>query len=58
MKNVADVIDRKEVVSALRKRLMDELKKTNDPRLVADGRFFETPPMAGPVGKVKGRKKK
>jgi len=58
MKNVADVIDRKEVVSALRERLMDELKKTNDPRLVADGRFFETPPMAGPVGKVKGRKKK
>ena len=58
MKNVADVIDRKEVVSALRERLMDELKKTNDPRLVADGRFFETPPMAGPVGRVKGRKKK
>jgi len=58
MKNVADVIDRKEVVGALRKRLMDELKKTNDPRLVEDGRFFETPPMAGPVGKVKGRKKK
>lgn len=58
MKNVADVIDRKEVVSALRKRLMDELKKTNDPRLVEGGRFFETPPMAGPVGKAKGRKKK
>ena len=58
LNNVADAIDRKEVVSALRERLMDELKKTNDPRLVADGRFFETPPMAGPVGKVKGRKKK
>ena len=58
LNNVADAIDRKEVVSALRERLMDELKKTDDPRLVADGRFFETPPMAGPVGKVKGRKKK
>ena len=58
LNNVADAIDRKEVVSALRERLMDELKKTDDPRLVADGRFFETPPMAGPVGRVKGRKKK
>ena len=37
---------------------MDELKKTKDPRLVEGGLFFETPPMAGPVGKVKGRKKK
>jgi N-sulfoglucosamine sulfohydrolase len=30
-------------------RLMAELKRTGDPRLIDDGRFFETPPMAGPV---------
>jgi hypothetical protein len=35
--------------AALEKRLMEELKRTGDPRLVDDGRFFETPPMAGPV---------
>ena len=30
---------------------MDELKRTGDPRVVDDGKFFETPPMAGPVAK-------
>jgi hypothetical protein len=28
---------------------LDELRRTADPRLVDDGKFFETPPMAGPV---------
>jgi hypothetical protein len=37
------------VVSKLRERLLDELKRTGDPRLVDDGKFFETPPMAGPL---------
>ena len=31
---------------------MKYLRDTNDPRLVENGKFFETPPMAGPV---KGR---
>ena len=31
----------------LEKRLIDELRRTGDPRLVDDGKFFETPPMAG-----------
>jgi N-sulfoglucosamine sulfohydrolase len=31
----------------LEKRLMDELKRTKDPRLIEDGKFFETEPMAG-----------
>lgn len=31
----------------LEKRLMEELRRTGDPRLVDDGKFFETPPMAG-----------
>jgi arylsulfatase A-like enzyme len=33
----------------LEKRLMGELRRTGDPRLVDDGKFFETPPMAGPL---------
>lgn len=33
----------------LETQLLAELKRTNDPRLVDDGKFFETPPMAGPV---------
>ena len=54
-----------EVKAALEKELMDELAKTGDPRLIEDGRFFETPPMAGPLkhekaaeGKVKAKAKK
>jgi len=58
LKNVANVAGYKEITSALRDRLLDELTKTNDPRLIKNGRFFETPPMAGPVGKPKGGKKK
>ncbi|MCP4847816.1 MAG: sulfatase [Verrucomicrobiaceae bacterium] len=58
MKNMASVAGYRETVTALRNRLMDELKKTKDPRLIEDGRFFETPPMAGPVVKAKGGKKK
>jgi N-sulfoglucosamine sulfohydrolase len=38
-----------EVCAALEDRLMDELVRTGDPRLIDDGRFFETPPMAAPV---------
>ena len=30
-------------------RLMGELTRTGDPRLVDDGKFYETPPMSGPV---------
>lgn len=36
----------------LEARLMDELRRTGDPRVVDDGRFFETPPMAGPTDDV------
>jgi arylsulfatase A-like enzyme len=41
-----------EIVTQLREQLMGELSRTHDPRLVDDGKFFETPPMAGPL---KGR---
>ena len=33
----------------MERRLMAELRRTADPRLVDDGVFFETPPMSGPV---------
>lgn len=40
--------------AAIRKKLeaqlMAELKRAEDPRLVNDGAFFETPPLAGPLG--------
>ena len=32
----------------LERRLLDELRNTNDPRLIDDGKFYETPPMSGP----------
>ena len=59
MKNVATDPRYKEIVAALRDQLMDELVATKDPRLIKDGKFFETPPMAGSPGKAKpGNKKK
>jgi len=30
-------------------RLLGELRRSGDPRMVDDGTFFETPPMAGPL---------
>lgn len=33
----------------LEQQLLDELRRTGDPRVADDGRFFETPPMAGPL---------
>jgi len=49
MKNVAQDPKYAMTRQELENRLLAELKRTGDPRLVADGRFFETPPMAGPV---------
>ncbi len=37
------------IKAKLEKRLLEELKSTGDPRMVNDGAFYETPPMAGPV---------
>ncbi|HEY2252576.1 MAG TPA: sulfatase-like hydrolase/transferase [Planctomycetaceae bacterium] len=33
----------------LEQQLLTELRRTGDPRLVDDGRFFETPPLSGPA---------
>lgn len=38
-----------DVREKLSRQLLEELERTGDPRLVDDGKFFETPPMAGPL---------
>lgn len=58
--NVAADPDYATVRESLNQRLMDELKRTGDPRVIDNGKFFETPPMAGPLPKDSprgGRKK-
>ncbi|MBI5759258.1 MAG: sulfatase [Planctomycetales bacterium] len=47
--NVAGDSKYARVRAEMEQRLLDELRRTGDPRLVDDGKFFETPPMAGPV---------
>lgn len=62
-KNVAEDPAYAEVKAALEKRLMDELSRTGDPRLVNDGAYYENPPLSGPTddgdapkkGKGKGK---
>ena len=49
VKNVAAEPMYEKVRADLERRLMDELTRTADPRVVDDGKFFETPPLAGPV---------
>lgn len=56
--NVADDPRYAEAKEVLERRLMGELKQTGDPRLVDDGRFFETPPMAGPLDKSEPRRRR
>lgn len=59
MNNVVNDKDYCEIASQLRERLMKELTSTNDPRLIDDGKFFETPPMAGPwINKQKKNRNK
>ena len=47
MNNVAKDPAYSKQVTKLCKRLMAYLRSTDDPRLVENGKFFETPPMAG-----------
>lgn len=49
MHNVADDPAYAKVVKDLRERLLAELERTGDPRVINGGQFFESPPMAGPV---------
>ncbi len=58
MKNVAADPDHQATAAALRKKLLHELVSTEDPRMVDDGKFFETAPMAGPVQAAPRKRKK
>jgi arylsulfatase A-like enzyme len=49
VKNVATDPKYASIRAELEARLMAELKRTGDPRLMDDGKFFETPPLAGPL---------
>ncbi|MDX2037131.1 MAG: sulfatase [Isosphaeraceae bacterium] len=57
MRNVAADPAFVEVRGGLERRLLDELKRTGDPRVVGDGRYFEEPPLAGPVSEPAAKKK-
>jgi arylsulfatase A-like enzyme len=50
VRNVATDPAYAQVRADLEKRLIEELRRTGDPRLIDDGKFFETPPLAGPAG--------
>jgi prepilin-type N-terminal cleavage/methylation domain-containing protein len=63
VKNVARDPAYAPVRAELERRLLAELERTGDPRLIDDGKFYETPPMAGPVredtpAKAKAKAKK
>lgn len=48
-RNLAEAPAYAAVKTEMEKRLLDELQRTGDPRLIENGKFFETPPMSGPV---------
>jgi arylsulfatase A-like enzyme len=58
VKNVAAEPKYAKIRGELEHRLMNELRGTGDPRVVDDGKFFETPPMAGPVAEAQPRPSK
>ena len=59
MTNVATLESYASVRRELEQRLLSELKRTNDPRMLDDGKFFETPPMSGPAPEtIQGKKTK
>jgi hypothetical protein len=39
----------KKVVKEMTERLFTILRETGDPRMIEDGKYFETPPLAGPL---------
>jgi arylsulfatase A-like enzyme/ketosteroid isomerase-like protein len=48
-RNVAADLAYEPTRARLEQQLLGELKRTGDPRLLDEGRFFETPPMSGPA---------
>lgn len=59
MKNIAADTAYAKTRAELEERLLKELKETGDPRMIDDGKFYETPPLSGPVneGPAAGKKK-
>lgn len=49
LQNLAENTDYTKIKTELRAKLWDELTRTSDPRLIDDGRYYETPPLAGPL---------
>lgn len=49
MNNLAGDPSYQTQVTELRGRLLGELERSGDPRVKDDGKFFETPPLAGPL---------
>jgi arylsulfatase A-like enzyme len=58
LKNVASDPKYARVRAELEQRLLEELRRTGDPRMIDGGKFFETPPLSGPVGPEAAAKKK
>ena len=48
-KNVANDPRYATVKADLEKRLLAELTRTGDPRMIEDGKYFENPPLSGPL---------
>ena len=57
MKNLAADPEYHSVLQTLEQRLLDELTRTSDPRMIDEGSFFETPPMSGPLTPVDAQDK-
>jgi arylsulfatase A-like enzyme len=62
-KNLADDPAHADLKKNLEKRLLEELRRTGDPRMVNDGQYFEKAPLSGPLpeqaaGGKKGKKPK
>ncbi|HTN74489.1 MAG TPA: sulfatase [Pirellulaceae bacterium] len=53
MRNVAADSKFADIRVKLETRLLAELERTGDPRLIDDGKYYETAPLAGPVLKKK-----
>ncbi|GIW95545.1 MAG: sulfatase [Pirellulaceae bacterium] len=49
LENLAEKPEYAELRRQLEEQLLAELKRTGDPRMIDDGRYFETPPLAGPL---------
>jgi arylsulfatase A-like enzyme len=58
MHNVADDPAYANVLAKLREQLVAELERSGDPRLVDNGKFFETSPMAGPIPEDAGKRRR